>query len=130
MELYLNISLHCLELLFSNDKDHEFLDSFKIESLSDPLSDLLLLSQLDRYSAIVGGSLLSCLVAFHQAISDDYQMKTVNLKIMVLLKNKNTKIHKAVFELTDRLIDELKDRFLLLVNDLIPFLLESAGSRN
>jgi U3 small nucleolar RNA-associated protein 10 len=57
-------------------------------------------------------------------------MKTMNLKIMVLLKNKNTKIHKAVFELTDKLIDELKDRFLLLVNDLIPFLLESAGSRH
>lgn len=57
-------------------------------------------------------------------------MKNMNLKIMALLKHKNTKIHKAIFELTEQLIDSLQDRFLLLVNDLIPFLLESASSRN
>jgi U3 small nucleolar RNA-associated protein 10 len=106
------------------------LDSFKVEALGDPLTDLLLLVQVDRYSAIVYDHLLPCLIAFHLAISDDYQMKTINLKVMALLKHKNTKIHKAIFELTDKLIDSLNDRFLLLVNDLIPFLLESAGSRN
>jgi U3 small nucleolar RNA-associated protein 10 len=98
--------------------------------LGDPLTDLLLLVQVDRFSEVVYGHLLPCLKVFHQCISDDYQMKTINLKIMTLLKHKNTKIHKAVFELTDQLIDSLQDRFLLLVNDLIPFLLESASSRN
>lgn len=32
--------------------------------------------------------------------------------------------------MTDKLVDVLKDRFLLLVGDLVPFLLELAGSRH
>lgn len=83
----------------------------------------MLLYQLDNFTTVLDEHLTPCLIAFHQAIGDDYQMKTINLKIMVLLKNKNSKIHRAVFELTDQLIEALNDRFLLLVNDLIPFLL-------
>jgi U3 small nucleolar RNA-associated protein 10 len=85
---------------------------------------------VDRYSSVAYSHLLPCLISFHSCIADDYQMKNMNLKIMALLKHKNTKIHKAIFELTEQLIDSLQDRFLLLVNDLIPFLLESASSRN
>jgi hypothetical protein len=65
----------------------------------------------------------------HQSIVDDYQMKTVNYKVLMLLKKKNTKIHKFIFELIEQLLEGLRDRFMLLVNDLVPFLLESAGSR-
>ena len=60
---------------------------------------------------------------------DDYQMKSLNYKILVLLKRKNPRIHKHIFELIDMLMDRLQDRFLLLVGDLVPFLLEWAGSR-
>ncbi len=116
--------------MFTQDTNHEFLDSFKIEALGDPLTELVLLYQLDNFTTCLNEHLIPSLIAFHQAIADDYQMKTINLKIMILLKNKNSKIHRAVFELTDQLIEALNDRFLLLVNDLIPFLLEYAGSRH
>lgn len=56
-------------------------------------------------------------------------MKTLNYKVLVLLKRKNSRIHKIIFELMDQLVDTLQDRFLFLVSDLVPFLLESAGSR-
>jgi hypothetical protein len=61
---------------------------------------------------------------------DDYQMKTVNYKILLLLKRKNGKVQKAVFELVEGLVEALQDRFLVLVGDLVPFLLEWAGSRH
>jgi hypothetical protein len=56
-------------------------------------------------------------------VIDDYQMKNLNYKVLVLLKRKNSRIHRVVFELVDRLMDKLKDRFLMLVGDLAPFLL-------
>jgi hypothetical protein len=60
---------------------------------------------------------------------DDYQMKTINYKILVLLKRKSARLHRYVFELYESLLDSLQDRFLLLVGDLVPFLLESVSSR-
>jgi hypothetical protein len=87
------------------------------------------MSKFERYSVLIEESLIPAIVSYHKSIIDDYQMKTMNLKIMVLLKSKSPKVHKAIFDLTDKLVDELKDRFLLLVSDVIPFLLEYAGSR-
>jgi len=57
-------------------------------------------------------------------------MKTINYKILLLLKKKNVKIQKSIFELVDKLVEVLQDRFLILVGDLVPFLLEWANSRH
>lgn len=78
---------------------------------------------------VVSTELTSCIVSLHSSVTDDYQMKTLNYKVLVLLKRKNSRIHKIIFELMDQLVDTLQDRFLFLVSDLVPFLLESAGSR-
>jgi len=98
--------------------------------LGDPIADLILLGQFTKFSKIVSDSLAPCIVALHRCIADDYQMKTVNYKILLLLKKKNAMIQKHVFELVDKLVDDLQDRFLILVTDLVPFLLEWAGSRH
>lgn len=53
IELYLGSSLMSLQMLFKNDKDHEFMDSVKTDALGDPLCDLILLSQFERFSSLV-----------------------------------------------------------------------------
>lgn len=105
------------------------MDSVKTDAFGDPLCDLLLLSQFERFGTLVEQYLIPCLIGFHASIADDYQMKTINYKILIILKRKNPRLHRYIFELFDGLIDALQDRFLLLVSDLVPFLLEGASSR-
>ena len=90
---------------------------------------MILLSEHDRFVGVARQYLSSCLVAYHCCIVDDYQMKTINYKVLVLLKRKNAKLHRYIFELFESLLDALQDRFLLLVTDLVPFLLEAVSSR-
>jgi hypothetical protein len=49
IELYLGLVLDSFQVLFQNDKEHEFLDSVKIEALGDPLSEIILLAQHQRF---------------------------------------------------------------------------------
>lgn len=49
---------------------------------------------------------------------------------MLLLKNKSKLIQLAIFTFMEKLIDQIQDRYLLFVNDLVPFLIELANSKN
>ena len=50
-------------------------------------------------------------------------MKNVNLKVLLLLRSKKSGLVLSVFTLIDALIESLKDRFLLLTSDVVPFLM-------
>lgn len=39
-------------------------------------------------------------------------------------------IHEAIFQFMDKLIDEIQDRYLLFINDLVPFLIDNIHNRN
>lgn len=41
---------------------------------------------------------------FHCCIADDYQMKTVNYKVLVMLKRKSPKLQRHVYELFEGLV--------------------------
>lgn len=75
------------------------MDSIKAEALGEPLAETLLLAQVDRFGSLIENYLNPCLIAFHASIADDYQMKTINYKILVLLKRKNVRLHRYIFEL-------------------------------
>ena len=91
--------LKSFELLFNNDVDHEFLDSVKIDSLADSLIDIVGFSQAPKFSSLVDSFLTPCLLAFHRCIVDDYQMKTVNFKVLIMLKKKTTSLQRYIFSL-------------------------------
>lgn len=40
-------------MLFKNDSEHEFMDSVKTDAFGDPLCELLLLSQFERFGALI-----------------------------------------------------------------------------
>lgn len=46
-----------------------------------------------------------------------------------MLKKKTTSLQKYIFSVYEGLVDTLKDRFLMLITDLVPFLLEGVSSR-
>ena len=56
-------------------------------------------------------------------------MKTVNYKVLVMLKRKSVKLQKHIYELFEQLVESMQDRFLMLVGDLVSFLLEAVSSR-
>lgn len=105
------------------------MDAVKIEALGDPLLELALLSEEPSLERVVYERLSPCLVAFHESIGDDYQMKTMNYKLLVMLKRKSACLQNYIFSLYENLVEALRDRFLLLVADLVSFLLEATTSR-
>jgi hypothetical protein len=50
-------------------------------------------------------------------------MKTVNFKMLIMLKKKSSSLQNYVYSLYEGLVETLQDRFLLLITDLVPFLL-------
>ena len=46
------------------------------------------------------------------------------------LRSKSTSLHLAIFGLMDEMIDKIQDRFLIFVNDMVPFLIEDVSSRH
>ena len=65
--------------------------------MADPLIDIMSLAQLPKYTHLVGSYLSPCLIAFHSCIIDDYQMKTVNFKLLIFLKKKLPLLQRYVF---------------------------------
>lgn len=70
--------------LFVNDGEKEFLDSSKFDLLSERLSNLFTIERLEHgeYSELAE-SLSECLLKLCQYLTDDYQLKSLNLKVII-----------------------------------------------
>jgi len=75
-------------------------------------------------------SLSVCLLKLCNYLTDDYQLKSLNLKILLLLRHKVPHVQEAILTFMDKLIDEIQDRYLLFINDLVPFLIDNIHNRN
>ena len=98
--------------------------------MSSPIISLLQLSTKARYRLLVQQSVIPTIINFYDCIADDYQMKNINLKVLLLLRNKEAGLLASVFELISALVESLKERFLVVTADVVPFLMESASSRD
>lgn len=86
---YLTKVLESLSLLFQKDAEKEFLDSTKFDLLSERLSNLFTIERLSpsEYTTLAS-TLSTCLLHLCQYLTDDYQLKSLNLKILLLLRHK------------------------------------------
>lgn len=63
-------------------------------------------------------------MALCECVKDDYKLKTLNFNILSRLKSENDDIRLSIFRFVDRLIECIGDRYLVIINDLVPFVAE------
>lgn len=79
-----NLTLKCYETLFKNDKE-SFMDTKKIEIITNPLFDLIEALQIPKYSDFVKKNLSPCIVSLFNSITDDYKLKTLNYNVINII---------------------------------------------
>ncbi|CAD8053176.1 unnamed protein product [Paramecium sonneborni] len=132
LELLLNRHiLQSISSLCQNDCE-QFVDTEKFEKLSEPLALTLDSPKVQQYESIlqyIDEWITPTILALFQLINDDYKWKDFHLKILsVISRHSNKKNETSSFiiigivKLIHRLIDQLDERYLVLMNDLIPFL--------
>ena len=83
---YVNKVLESLSSLFQKDTEKEFLDSTKFDLLSERLSNLFTIERLEYAEYIqLTLTLSTCLLKLCNYLTDDYQLKSLNLKVIFIL---------------------------------------------
>ncbi|KAM3127713.1 hypothetical protein pb186bvf_020201 [Paramecium bursaria] len=123
--------LTSIEYLCQGDQE-QFLDTDKFDRLSEPLAKMLDTGLIQKYEPILGFLeewTTPAILAVFQSINDDYKWKTLHthiLSVVSIHSNKKNEISGliciGVVKLLQKLIDQLGDRYLVLMNDLIPYL--------
>ncbi|CAK75222.1 unnamed protein product (macronuclear) [Paramecium tetraurelia] len=132
LELLLNRHiLQSISSLCQNDCE-QFVDTEKFEKLSDPLALTLDCPKVQQYESIlqyIDEWITPTILALFQLINDDYKWKDLHLKILQVISRHSNKKNEtssfiiiAIIKLIHRLIDQLDERYLVLMNDLIPYL--------
>ena len=63
-------------------------------------------------------------------LRDDYQLKTLIVKLLFHLKYRDPTVTVAIYNFLLELIGEINERFLLFVEDLARYLVESLKEKN
>ncbi len=84
--MYLDKVLESLSSLFLKDTEKEFLDASKFDILSERLSNLFTIERFEYEDYIrLSSRLSSCLLNLCQYLTDDYQLKSLNLKVILFI---------------------------------------------
>lgn len=120
-----------LRELCQHDKD-EFLDTEKFEKLCEPLAGTLDCARVQQFEPLlpfIDEWIAPTILSVFGAINDDYKWKTLHHQILLIVSRHANKKNEtsaiiciAIVRLLQQLIDQLDDRYLVLMNDLIPFL--------
>ena len=126
------ISLHklvleSLTLCFINDQN-DFIDVFKFEKLIKPLAKQLELHRLEQEIDFVDytkQNLVPCIINLFDLVSDDYKWKTLQHAILERSNHENSKVRFLAIITIHALVDKLKEGYIVLFNDLMPYLTET-----
>eukprot|EP01017_Pseudomicrothorax_dubius_P003229 TRINITY_DN10406_c0_g1_i2.p1 TRINITY_DN10406_c0_g1~~TRINITY_DN10406_c0_g1_i2.p1 ORF type:complete len:561 (+),score=144.14 TRINITY_DN10406_c0_g1_i2:60-1685(+) len=132
LHLRLNrLVLESLRLCFVNDKD-EFIDSVKFERLSNSLVNVIDAVELPegKYRDYMIENLQPCLIDLFELINNDFKWKTVNYNILMKSRADNPEQRYVTWRIILGLLDHLKDRYVSLIHDLLPFLAEGLEDDN
>ena len=100
------------------------------EKLSEPLSKLLTLPLGSSYLPFVEHTLKPCIFEIVERINNDDMWKKINYDILMHTRNTDPKIRLGSFKIIEHLFNKIGERFLILLNDTLPFLSEGMEDEN
>lgn len=115
--------------LFEIDKE-EFIDNQKFERLTEVIPKLFEAIHVEKYvpgysfKDFVSNHVTKLIIKLIDLINDDYKWKSLHYSILLKTRCEEKPIRLAVVNVLTNIIEYLKDRYVVLINDLLPFLNE------
>ncbi|KAM5301721.1 HEAT repeat-containing protein 1 isoform 1-T2 [Glossophaga mutica] len=123
--LLLQFILDCLYKIFLYDTQH-FLSKERAEALMTPLVDQLEneLGGEEKFQERVTKHLIPCISQFSVAMADDSLWKPLNYQILLKTRDSSPKVRFAALITVLALAETLKENYIVLLPESIPFLAE------
>uniref|UniRef100_A0A2K5CHB5 HEAT repeat-containing protein 1 n=1 Tax=Aotus nancymaae TaxID=37293 RepID=A0A2K5CHB5_AOTNA len=123
--LLLQYILNCLYKIFLFDTQH-FISKERAEALMMPLVDQLenRLGGEEKFQERVTKHLIPCIAQFSVAMADDSLWKPLNYQILLKTRDSSPKIRFAALITVLALAEKLKENYIVLLPESIPFLAE------
>ncbi|XP_014384762.1 PREDICTED: HEAT repeat-containing protein 1 [Myotis brandtii] len=123
--LLLQFILSCLHKIFLFDTQH-FLSKERAEALMMPLVDQLenRLGGEERFQERVTRHLVPCIAQFSVAMADDSLWKPLNYQVLLKTRDSSPKVRFAALITVLALAETLKENYMVLLPESIPFLAE------
>ncbi|XP_072265281.1 HEAT repeat-containing protein 1 isoform X2 [Pyxicephalus adspersus] len=129
--LLLEFVLRCLHKIFLYD-NKQFLSKERADALMMPLLDQIenLLGGDEKFQSRVNKSLVPCIAQFSVAMADDSLWKPLNYQILLKMRHSSAKVRFAALLVLVDLVEKLRENYLALLPESIPFLAELMEGRN
>ncbi|CAN8203833.1 unnamed protein product [Coccothraustes coccothraustes] len=123
--LLLQYTMDCLHKLFLFDTQ-KFLSKERAETLMQPLVDQLenVLGGDEKFQERVTAHLIPCIAQFSVAMADDSLWKPLNYQILLKTRHSSPKVRFAALLALIEVAQKLKENYLVLLPESIPFLAE------
>ncbi|NXO05043.1 HEAT1 protein, partial [Rhinopomastus cyanomelas] len=123
--LLLQFTLDCLYKLFLFDTQN-FLSKERAETLMMPLVDQLenMIGGDQKFQERVTAHLIPCIAQFSVAMADDSLWKPLNYHILLKMRHTSPKVRFAALLALVEVAQKLKENYLVLLPESIPFLAE------
>ncbi|NXL34072.1 HEAT1 protein, partial [Glaucidium brasilianum] len=123
--LLLQFTMDCLHKLFLFDTQ-KFLSKERTETLMMPLVDQLenTLGGDEKFQERVTAHLIPCIAQFSVAMADDSLWKPLNYQILLKTRHTSPKVRFAALLALIEVAQKLKENYLVLLPESIPFLAE------
>ncbi|NWI98238.1 HEAT1 protein, partial [Crypturellus undulatus] len=123
--LLLQFTMDCLHKLFLFDTQN-FLSKERAETLMMPLVDQLenMLGGDEKFQERVTAHLIPCIAQFAVAMADDSLWKPLNYQILLKMRHTSPKVRFAALLALLEVAGKLKENYLVLLPESIPFLAE------
>uniref|UniRef100_A0A8C6Z126 HEAT repeat-containing protein 1 n=2 Tax=Nothoprocta perdicaria TaxID=30464 RepID=A0A8C6Z126_NOTPE len=123
--LLLQFTMDCLHKLFLFDTQN-FLSRERTETLMMPLVDQLenMLGGDEKFQERVTAHLIPCIAQFAVAMADDSLWKPLNYQILLKMRHTSPKVRFAALLALLEVAGKLKENYLVLLPESIPFLAE------
>uniref|UniRef100_A0A8C2UDL8 HEAT repeat-containing protein 1 n=1 Tax=Coturnix japonica TaxID=93934 RepID=A0A8C2UDL8_COTJA len=123
--LLLQFTVDCLHKLFLFDTQ-KFLSKERAETLMTPLVDQLenMLGGDEKFQERVTAHLVPCIAQFSVAMADDSLWKPLNYHILLKMRHTSSKVRFAALLALLEVAEKLKENYLVLLPESIPFLAE------
>ncbi|NWS42028.1 HEAT1 protein, partial [Probosciger aterrimus] len=123
--LLLQFTMNCLHKLFLFDTQ-KFLSKERAETLMMPLVDQLenTLGGDEKFQDRVTAHLIPCIAQFAVAMADDSLWKPLNYQILLKMRHTSSKVRFAALLALVEVAQKLKENYLVLLPESIPFLAE------
>ncbi|NXF98536.1 HEAT1 protein, partial [Eubucco bourcierii] len=123
--LLLQFTIDCLHKLFLFDTQ-KFLSKERAETLMMPLVDQLenMVGGDEKFQERMTAHLIPCIAQFSVAMADDSLWKPLNYHILMKMRHSSPKVRFAALLALVEVAQKLKENYLVLLPESIPFLAE------